>query len=44
MVVYATVYGSIIGWDLRAPGSAFKLENGPNKGYYYFISIFSSDS
>lgn len=32
VLTYATVYGSIVGWDLRAPGTAWKLENGPKKG------------
>lgn len=32
VLTYATVYGSIVGWDLRAPGTAWKLENGPRKG------------
>lgn len=27
VVVYATMYGSIVGWDLRQPGTAWKLEN-----------------
>lgn len=32
VLTYATVFGSIVGWDLRAPGTAWKLENGPRKG------------
>ena len=27
VLVYATLYGSIIGWDLRCPGVAWRLEN-----------------
>ena len=27
VVVYATMYGSLIGWDLRSPNIAWKLEN-----------------
>lgn len=27
VVVYATMYGSIVGWDLRQPGTAWKLDN-----------------
>lgn len=27
ILTYATVYGSIMGWDLRSPGVAWKLEN-----------------
>lgn len=32
VLTYATVYGTIVGWDLRAPEVAWKLENGPRKG------------
>uniref|UniRef100_A0A1B6DEI4 non-specific serine/threonine protein kinase n=1 Tax=Clastoptera arizonana TaxID=38151 RepID=A0A1B6DEI4_9HEMI len=32
VVVYATTLGSIIGWDLRAPGIAWKMENNLKKG------------
>ncbi|KAK3857919.1 hypothetical protein Pcinc_035857 [Petrolisthes cinctipes] len=32
VLTYATVFGSIVGWDLRSPGTAWKLENGPRKG------------
>nr|XP_018916322.1 PREDICTED: phosphoinositide 3-kinase regulatory subunit 4 [Bemisia tabaci] len=32
VLVYATMYGSIIGWDLRAPGVAWKLENDLKQG------------
>uniref|UniRef100_A0A0C9R475 non-specific serine/threonine protein kinase n=1 Tax=Fopius arisanus TaxID=64838 RepID=A0A0C9R475_9HYME len=27
VLIYATLYGSLIGWDLRCPGIAWKLEN-----------------
>lgn len=27
LITYATMYGSLVGWDLRAPGFAWKLEN-----------------
>ncbi|XP_012255655.2 phosphoinositide 3-kinase regulatory subunit 4 isoform X2 [Athalia rosae] len=27
VLVYATLYGSLIGWDLRCPGTAWRLEN-----------------
>nr|CAD7406477.1 unnamed protein product [Timema cristinae] len=27
VLVYATMYGSIVGWDLRSPGTAWKLDN-----------------
>jgi phosphoinositide-3-kinase regulatory subunit 4 len=32
VLVYATMYGSIVGWDLRAPGTAWKLENDLKQG------------
>jgi hypothetical protein len=32
VLVYATMYGSIVGWDLRAPGTAWKLENDLKRG------------
>lgn len=32
LLTYATLYGSIVGWDLRAPEIAWKLENGPRNG------------
>jgi hypothetical protein len=34
VLVYATMYGSIVGWDLRAPGTAWKLENDLKRGEY----------
>lgn len=40
VVVYATVFGSIVGWDLRSPGTAWKLENHPKNG---LITSFSID-
>ncbi|XP_049778491.1 phosphoinositide 3-kinase regulatory subunit 4 [Schistocerca cancellata] len=41
VLVYATMYGSIVGWDLRAPGNAWKLDNDLNKGV---ITSFCLDS
>ncbi|KAG8181600.1 hypothetical protein JTE90_017721 [Oedothorax gibbosus] len=32
VLAYATVTGSIVGWDLRSPGTAWKLENDPRLG------------
>jgi phosphoinositide-3-kinase regulatory subunit 4 len=32
VLVYATMYGSVVGWDLRAPGTAWKLENDLKRG------------
>lgn len=41
VLVYATLYGSIVGLDLRAPGTAFRLENGLRNGV---ITTFCLDS
>lgn len=41
VLVYATLYGALVGWDLRAPGNAFKLENGLKHGV---ITSFCIDS
>ncbi|CAN8016185.1 unnamed protein product [Ixodes persulcatus] len=32
VLAYATVYGSIVGWDLRSPSTAWNLENNPRNG------------
>ncbi|XP_006815104.1 phosphoinositide 3-kinase regulatory subunit 4-like [Saccoglossus kowalevskii] len=40
ILAYATVYGSLIGWDLRAPGNAWKLKNEQKHG---LITSFSVD-
>ncbi|XP_058797917.1 phosphoinositide 3-kinase regulatory subunit 4 isoform X2 [Phymastichus coffea] len=32
VLVYATVYGALVGWDLRCPGTAWKLENDLKNG------------
>ncbi|XP_039281879.1 phosphoinositide 3-kinase regulatory subunit 4 isoform X2 [Nilaparvata lugens] len=32
VLVYATMYGNLIGWDLRKPGDAFRLDNDLRKG------------
>ncbi|KAH7959192.1 hypothetical protein HPB49_009161 [Dermacentor silvarum] len=34
VLVYATVYGSIIGWDLRSPSTAWCFENNPRHVYF----------
>jgi len=39
VLVYATMYGSIVGWDLRAPGTAWKLENDLKRGKYNIIEM-----
>lgn len=40
IVVYTTLFGSVVGWDLRAPGNAFRLENGAKNG---IITTFCID-
>ncbi|XP_037081673.1 LOW QUALITY PROTEIN: phosphoinositide 3-kinase regulatory subunit 4-like [Pollicipes pollicipes] len=32
VLVYATMYGQLVGWDLRAPGTAWRLQNGARRG------------
>ncbi|KAJ8984786.1 hypothetical protein NQ317_003699 [Molorchus minor] len=41
VLVYATLYGAIVGWDLRAPGTAWRLENGLKEG---LITTFCLDN
>lgn len=41
VVIYATLYGAIVGWDLRSPNTAFRLENGLKQGV---ITTFCVDS
>ncbi|XP_066297190.1 phosphoinositide 3-kinase regulatory subunit 4-like [Branchiostoma lanceolatum] len=40
ILVYATVHGNLVGWDLRAPGEAWKLKNDPKFG---LITSFAVD-
>ncbi|XP_035206634.1 phosphoinositide 3-kinase regulatory subunit 4-like isoform X1 [Stegodyphus dumicola] len=40
VLAYATVTGSIVGWDLRSPGTAWKLENNPRQG---LVTSFCTD-
>jgi phosphoinositide-3-kinase, regulatory subunit 4 len=37
VLVYATVYGSLIGWDLRAPKLAWKVNNDIKQGKFKVI-------
>jgi hypothetical protein len=39
VLVYATMYGSIVGWDLRAPGTAWKLENDLKRGKCDIVEV-----
>lgn len=32
LLIYATLYGAIVGWDLRSPNVAWRLENGLKYG------------
>lgn len=41
VLVYATLYGSLVGWDLRASGTSWRLENGLKQGV---ITSFCLDS
>lgn len=34
VLVYATVYGSLIGWDIRAPKLAWKVKNDIKQGKF----------
>lgn len=34
VLVYATVYGSLIGWDLRSPKLAWKVNNDIKQGKF----------
>lgn len=40
VLAYGTIHGSIVGWDLRSPGNAWKLENNPRHG---LVTSFSVD-
>lgn len=41
VLVYATLFGGIVAWDLRSPTYAWKLENGLKQGV---ISCFCLDT
>lgn len=41
VLVYATLYGALVGWDLRAPGTTWRLENSLKYGV---ITSFCLDS
>ena len=32
VVVYGSVTGAVVGWDLRQPGTAWRFNNGPKMG------------
>lgn len=37
VLVYTTVYGSVIGWDLRSPKMAWKVNNDIKQGEYRVV-------
>lgn len=39
VVTYTTLYGSIVGWDLRAPGNAWKLQGDLKQGVYTCLHV-----
>jgi len=43
VIAYTTVHGLIVGWDLRAPRLAWKLQNKPKLGQFdvecFYISL-----
>lgn len=41
VLVYSTLYGNIVGWDIRAPGTAWRLKNDLKQGV---ITSFCMDS
>ncbi|XP_075209888.1 vacuolar protein sorting 15 isoform X2 [Lycorma delicatula] len=41
VLVYATMYGNLIGWDLRKPGDAFRLDNDLKQGVITAMCIDS---
>lgn len=44
VIVYATMYGSIVGWDLRSPGTAWKLDNDLKNGVITSFCLNSHQS
>lgn len=44
VIVYCTVYGAIIGWDIRMPGNAWRFENDLRKGVSTTMCIDPTNS
>lgn len=44
VMAYASLYGSVSGWDLRAPGTAWRLENDSRVGLLTCMAIDNSRS
>jgi phosphoinositide-3-kinase, regulatory subunit 4 len=44
LVVYATLYGAIVGWDIRMPGNAWRLESDLRNGVITSFTIDPTNS
>nr|XP_022913149.1 phosphoinositide 3-kinase regulatory subunit 4 isoform X1 [Onthophagus taurus] len=44
VLVYSTLFGSLVGWDLRSPREAWRLENGIKRGYPTSFCVNSHQS
>jgi phosphoinositide-3-kinase, regulatory subunit 4 len=44
MIVYATLYGAIVGWDIRMPGNAWRLENDLRNGVITSLCVDPTSS
>lgn len=40
VLVYVTMYGTIVGWDLRAYGDAWRIKNKSKQGMFYMKRDF----
>lgn len=39
VLVYVTMHGTIVGWDLRAYGNAWKIENKSKQGKFHLSVV-----
>ena len=44
LIVYATLYGAIVGWDIRIPGNAWRMESDLRNGVITTFCIDPSSS
>lgn len=44
LIVYATLYGAIVGWDIRMPGNAWRLESDLRNGVITTFTIDPTNS
>lgn len=44
LIVYATLYGAIVGWDIRMPGNAWRLESDLRNGVITSFTIDPTNS